>query len=372
MTRTNSLIEPFVVTLALLAWALVPARMASGTPLQVRETLRNDLPSRAEYERMERGYYEQILDTSRRLDAPVAALPGHAESVRVEHGRLTLEVNDVREFVLRPNLVLDPGRGIPWSTNSHAMRDREYPLAKPANTFRIALVGDSIATGWGVRDGEGFEPRLETTFNERSRNAGGPAVEILNFAVPGHGPGQRWCHFDQVGWAFSPDLVIYEATTADPGWDERRLRVLLARGIGFVPIYQQELSWAGIGPGLAASEYKTRLRPLRWALLGGVYRAAASACKARGVPVIWVLIPRVGKPMDPVEREQLVSLARESGFSSIIDASDAYDGADQSTLAVAPNDFHPNAEGHARIARRLDDALSYFPELSVLMGVSPR
>ena len=38
------------------------------------------------------------------------------------------------------NLSRDTGRDIPWSTNAHGMRDREYPEAKPPGTFRIALV----------------------------------------------------------------------------------------------------------------------------------------------------------------------------------------------------------------------------------------
>ena len=31
----------------------------------------------------------------------------------------------------------------------------------------------------------------------------------------------------------NPDMVICESTASDVGWDERRLRFLLARGIGW-------------------------------------------------------------------------------------------------------------------------------------------
>src|SRR5205823_5067020 len=117
-----------------------------------------------------------------------------------------LVVADVREFVLKPSLAIEHD-GARWSTNALGMRDREYATAKPPKTFRIALVGDSIAAGWGVGDGEGFEPVLERRLDARSRASGGPAVEVLNFAVPGHGPGQRWEHFTRVGWTTAPDLV---------------------------------------------------------------------------------------------------------------------------------------------------------------------
>lgn len=343
-----------VATSVLLAFGLVPVGPASGTPTRVREALRNDLPSRADVERMERGYYEQLLDAAPQPGAAGAALAGHAEPVGVEHGRLALSVGDVREHVLRPDMRLDPGRRIPWSTNAHGMRDRAYPVAKPAGTVRIALAGDSIAAGWGVDDGEGFEPRLERALDARSRAAGGPAVEVLNFAVPGHGPGQRWSHFSRTGWAFAPDLVVYEATAADAGWDERRLRLLLARGVGFdAPVYRETLAAAGVRPGLDAGAYKRLLKPLRSTLLEGVYRAAAAECRSRGVPAVWVLIPRVGKPADPAERRRLAGLARSAGFTQVVDACDAFAGSDPADLAVGPHDFHPNAEGHAMIARAL-------------------
>jgi lysophospholipase L1-like esterase len=350
----GGLAPTLLASAALLGWGLAPAGDASGTPSAVREALRNDMPSRADYEKIERGYYEQILDANRG-PSPAATAPGGAV---MEHSQITTFVGDLREWVLRPGLDNDPAWRIPWSTNSHGMRDREYPVEKPPATLRVALAGDSIGSGWGVSDGEGFEARLEAELDARSRAEGGPAVEFLNFSVPGHGPGQRWTHFAREGWVFSPDLVVFEATPADAGWDERRLRGLLARGLGFdAPVYRATLADAGVRPGLDEEAYKRALRPLRWALLDGVYRTAAADCKARGVAAVWVLIPRVGKPADPADRRRLVALARAAGFDTVVDACDSYEGADPRDLAVGANDFHPNAEGHARIARALGPAI---------------
>jgi hypothetical protein len=114
------------------------------------------------------------------------------------------------------------------------------------------------------------------------------------------------------------------------------------------------------------------LRPLRWDLLTGVFRAAATDCRTHGVPIVLALIPRVGKPVDLGERHRLLNMARDVGFTTVIDACDVYEGADPRDLAIGPNDFHPNALGHARIARALETALAAQPELVQLRKAPQR
>lgn len=372
MSRTDASIPSLLATAALLAWGLLPDELASARSLRWREVLRNDLPNHADYEHIENGYYEQILNAGRSLGAIHPEEKAGDRGMR-EDERLIDRVNDVREYVLKPNLVRDPSLRVSWSTNSHGMRDREYVVSKPANTFRIALAGDSIAAGWRVEDHEGFETLLERAFDLRSHEAGGPAVEVLNFAVPGHGPGQRWSQLSIEGWVFQPDLVIYEATAADLGWDERRLRNMLPRGLGFdTPLYRDVLAARGVPRGLSTEGYRAVLKPYRREVLEGVYRAAVNECRAKGVPIFWVLIPRVGKRIDPEERARLLETARSAGFDAVIDVADAYGADDPRTLAVSPHDFHPNAEGHARIARALEPALARRPELNrIWSGTHP-
>jgi hypothetical protein len=350
----------------------MPEEALPGSVLRLRETLRCDQMNEADYERMERGYYEHLLDAGRQLGAPAGqaparVLPHTVAIVPFDAGPLTVTVDDLREYVLKPDLAVVRGRGLTWSTNGQGMRDRAYATAKPSRTYRIAFVGDSIGAGWGVNDDEGFEPTLERRLEARSRAAGGPAVEILNFAVPGYAPGQRWENFRRIGWAFEPDLVLYEATLADPGWDERRLRGLLPRNIGWdAPMYREALVRAGARPGGSTEVYKDLMRRSRWDLLAGVYRTIGAECQARGIPSVWVLIPRVGKPTDPVERDRLLALARRSGFSTVVDLSATFDGIAAEELAIDPADYHPNAAGHARLAGRLEAAMAARPEVSRL------
>ena len=244
---------PILMSAAILGLGLVPSRS------ELLAALKDPGPNRHDVERMERGYYEQLLDSGRRLTI--------VEPAPFDAGRLCNVVTDLREYILKPNMKTSH-RGASWTTNSLGMRDREYNVLKPLGVVRIALVGDSIGSGWGVQDGESFEALLETHLNHTTRsnaprgdtvpdapgrlapiNALGTQsvrisanVEVLNFSVPGHAPGQRWEQFRRAGWPMSPDVVIFEATPADPGWDERRLRGLLARNIGWdAPQYREAI-----------------------------------------------------------------------------------------------------------------------------------
>ncbi len=358
-----------LATLAMLVCGLVPDRYAGGRRPGCA-SLSSGLFNRADASRIERGYYEQLLDGGRRLDdlGDLPALRGQRRagttfSVPVDSAPLVMRVDDLREVVLKPSDSIRKS-GVEWRTNEQGMRDRSYAIAKPAGTFRIALVGDSIGAGWGVDVEDRFESILERTWDARSKQTAGPPVEMINCAVPGHSPGQRWYHFGQVGWPMKPDLVICESTEADVGWDERRLRYVLSRGQGFdSPLYREVLASSGVEPYWDPERYKRVLQPRHREILYGVYRAMADDCRVHGVPIVWVLIPRVGRPSEPAAHRTLVDAARVAGFTRIIDATDAYDGIDAVRLAVGPDDFHPNSDGHARLARRLDAELSALPEL---------
>ena len=344
-----------VVVAALLAWGLAPASLAPGWAGRARDALRGDRRNPADLERMERSYYERLTTPNRRLDRLAEV---RSDPPPTDFGPLTVPVPDVREYALKPG-VSTRHRGATWTTNARGMRDRKYDLDQPGGVYRIALVGDSIGAGWGVDDGQGFEPTWERALN-RTR-----PTEIWNHAVPGLAPGQRWEHFRREGWAAGPALVVFQGTSADFGWDDRKLRSLLPKGVGWdAPSYRQGLAASGAKPGGDEESYKLALRPHREAMLAGVYRTVVLDCRARGVESAWLLLPRVGKPTAPVDRERLTGLARSAGFDHWVDLSDAFDGLDPSTLAIGPDDFHPNAAGHALLAHRLETALSSGPRTS--------
>jgi lysophospholipase L1-like esterase len=356
MTATRPLLRQFAVAAALLCWGLAPDALRP----KEAESLRLAGKNSADLDRMEAGYYEHLIDSGRRLDGQsLAAAPAAPPPFKATD--LARLVGDFRECVLEPSFttIFQQAR---WTTNALGLRDREYDARKPEGTCRAVLIGDSIGVGWGVHDGEGFEPRLEQALDARSESLGGPRIEILNLCVPGYSPAQRREHLERLGWSLDPDLVIVQATAADLDWDARRLRRLLSAGYGWeIPIYRDAINAAGLEPGASAASIKQGLEGQQFRILSDVYRAIGEDCRRRGVPVVWVLLPRVGRSLDATERESLVQLAGASGFDPVLDLSDAFDGLDPAALAIGPDDYHPNAEGHAILARRLEEALADRP-----------
>lgn len=93
------------------------------------------------------------------------------------------------------------------SINSQGMRDREHTFAKPAGTFRIAVIGDSYAEAMQVDAQAAFWSLLEGELAGCAA-IGGRRVESLNFGVSGFGTAQQLRVLEHKALAYDPDLVL--------------------------------------------------------------------------------------------------------------------------------------------------------------------
>ena len=148
MSRSSGMALRMLAVAALLGWRWVPREWAPREVDRVRWALGCDeienlerLLSHVELERMDQGYYNQLLDTGLQ--------PGMSPPI-------CDRVDELREIVLTPNLSIVRADGTTWSTNELGMRDRAYAVSKPAGTLRMAMTGDSIGVRLGVSDGRGF------------------------------------------------------------------------------------------------------------------------------------------------------------------------------------------------------------------------
>jgi hypothetical protein len=101
--------------------------------------------------------------------------------------------------------------------NSAGLRDREHAKQKPANTFRIAVLGDSFAEARQVPIEDTFWAILEKKV-QGCPGVAGKQVEVINFGVAGYGTAQELITLRREAWDYSPDLILLLVT---PGNDIR-------------------------------------------------------------------------------------------------------------------------------------------------------
>jgi hypothetical protein len=128
-----------------------------------------------------------------------------------------------RGYALRPNMegwYRKEGEAY-VRINSVGLRDREHAYAKPANTFRIAVLGDSYPEALPVPIEKAFWMVMQSRL-QGCGAFGGKNIEVLNFGVSGYGTAQELLTLREHVWAYSPDLVLLTITTNNDITDNSR------------------------------------------------------------------------------------------------------------------------------------------------------
>jgi hypothetical protein len=111
-------------------------------------------------------------------------------------------------FELKPN-VDGYFKLVPFRTNSRGLRDREYSVQKPENTFRVAVLGSSFALPAGVAIEDAFHSLLEEWFADELAPK---RCEFINFAVGMYNPRHVLAMLETRALAYEPDLILFTAT----------------------------------------------------------------------------------------------------------------------------------------------------------------
>jgi len=111
---------------------------------------------------------------------------------------------------MQPNLRTTAFRA-PLRTNSLGFRGPEWSKEKPANTYRIALLGDSLTFGYGLSYQETYGEILARLLNRQL----GRQVEVLNFGVNGYNSFQELAVLRRYVLGYHPDAVILLITIND-------------------------------------------------------------------------------------------------------------------------------------------------------------
>lgn len=150
----------------------------------------------------------------------VRAIPSPSDAVVRKGGHTKVRFNPYRPdgslgYAIRPDwetIQEDEEYSVRVTTNSLGLRGAGVPARKAADAYRILVVGDSFAFGYGVEDWESFPARLESALRERR-----PGVEVLNAGVPGWSADTYLVYLRNRGFALDPDLVIVAMSENDVG-----------------------------------------------------------------------------------------------------------------------------------------------------------
>jgi hypothetical protein len=253
--------------------------------------------------------------------------------------------------------------GVACTSNSLGMRDREYEKAKPANTYRIVLLGASNDMGTGVKNNQTYENLVEDTLNSRVPDARYSRYEILNLSVAADTILQRVLRLEEEGFEFQPDAAILSVTAVDELVMASHIRKALIRGIEpsgeYRDVVQSVIERAGVNGKMPALMIERRLQPYVTELCRWSFQRFAQQCAQRGVRpiVIYRPLPADFSGMEPAARSKILGLARAAGLE-VVDLSPAFDSVtDRSSLVLAKWDDHTTALGHRLLADKLYERL---------------
>jgi lysophospholipase L1-like esterase len=290
-------------------------------------------------------------------------------------------------FGLRPGVEvrLDATGEVSYRINADGFRDPERARVPPPGVFRIAVLGDSLAFGYGVEREAAFPALLERLLSRPEI-----PVEVLNLGVNGFNPYTEARLFEGVGLAYAPRLVLVQFCVNDLNDPTLHFDAQTRLALGAIPdaAYPDPSArgasrgWPGrlcdaslvcsrlrdlLPAGGAARRAQTRalapavgLGEREHAWLAARYGEIAAAATGAGARFAVVVFPHRAQldasAPDGLQRD-LAALAREAGWP-LLDLLPAF-------RAAAPDPplfldaWHPSAEGHRvaaeAIAARRDE-----------------
>jgi hypothetical protein len=115
-----------------------------------------------------------------------------------------------RGWSYRPNaegLYKDEGEAY-LKFNSAGLRGPEVSLKKPADTIRIAVLGDSFTSAVQVEMEKTYAEVMEKELNNQCPYLADKKIEVINFGVNGYGTAQELFTLQQEVWDYDPDVVV--------------------------------------------------------------------------------------------------------------------------------------------------------------------
>jgi lysophospholipase L1-like esterase len=267
--------------------------------------------------------------------------------------------------------------GMEITTSSLGMRGPEPIADRAAGDVRIAAVGDSLTFGMHVAGTEAWPAALEALLR-KGPGAAAPAgrrCEVLNLGVSGYSTLDEAIVVREKAMPLDPDLVIVGYYLNDPETEPVQQLHQHFR----TPVWWEHsalLRWLAFAKrtwdqdrlgGGDLFRYLHRDAE-KWRSVVRGFEDIRRATSARAVPVLVVLLPTLrgferwaDYPYEDLHR-QVVEAARADGFETL-DGLEAWRASGRAPGELRVDEEHPNAVGHALVARAIAARIAASPGL---------
>lgn len=291
-------------------------------------------------------------------------------------------------WMCRPNLTgfVSQSDGIVLNTNHLGMREVNATYDKESDEYRILVLGDSSNFGQGVSGTEMWSSQLELILEEQVQRP----VTVLNAACPGWTTYQGLEAVREYGLQYQPDLIIAGFNNdAGPDFMTDRERVSSSQAIRTLQglLYQAEtfviareaiLAWFRKISSTAQDAYALRLAgekskygkldmDERLQLVSRVpldemkqnLSTLQTLAQENGADLVWLNMPINRKEPELVERyvdwtyRKTIEAFTQSESISYVGVDEYWLRSRESNLHLLGHVFHPNAQGHRRMAEQI-------------------
>ena len=300
------------------------------------------------------GYYEQLLGGDRAKQKEI-----------YESNNIVPDAYRIRR--LRANLSnLTDWNVTGTPVNRFGYIGTDWSLAKPANTRRIAILGDSVTEGVAVRMDQRYVNLLQDRLNATEESQGSvQRFEFLDLSVWGYQLTQMMDVADRDVPQFHPDVYIVALTELSVyrGWDMHVGYLIKSRIDPQYEFLRQIAQSADASPTDRNEVLSAKLAPYRMEVIRESLLHIKADAEREGAQFIVILLPPVEDGDIAVRRFAGIHELLSSMNVSFVDVSDTFlPTLDRSSLRVNQTDVHPNAEGHKRICETLYDRLRTNPD----------
>jgi len=275
----------------------------------------------------------------------------------------------------------------PLRTNDQGFRDDDFETSKPKRVTRIAILGDSVAFGWGVEEKERFGSLLPKLMAENSGTSAGTGrkIQVYNFAVPGYNTAMELATWKDVASHYKPDILVLSLVGNDTDlpnfvrikpklWSLRKSFILQAIRDQFRGRKIGDTARVVIGglvpssPDTPKDEIPAEYRDLQGkAAMKSALAQLLKECRLNHIRPMCVVQCRIDKPtaeaMAVNQDPDLAKIAGETGWPVCDPTQEIVKELDRqkipaNALWVTKNDMHPNAKAHEIIAKKLAESLN--------------